>query len=181
MDNANTKRHVFINHFASPCGEIVLGAIGEALCLSDWSDMPCAKRNMMRLQRMLDVDFIEADTEILSMAKMQLNEYFNGKRQSFDIPILTVGTSFQKRVWKALLDIPFSKTRSYMQMAHIVNNPKGVRAVAQAIGANGISIFIPCHRVIGSNHTLTGFAGGLEAKRTLLQLENNNTPILQFH
>lgn len=179
MGNANTKRHVFINHFASPCGQIVLGAIGEALCLSDWSDMPCAKRNMLRLQRMLDVDFIEADTEILSMAKMQLNEYFDGKRQDFDIPLLTVGTSFQKRVWQALLDIPYGETLSYMQIAQNVNNPKGVRAVAQAIGANGISIFVPCHRVIGSNNTLTGFAGGLEAKRALLQLEYSNTTLLE--
>ncbi len=181
MDKANTKRHVFISHYASPCGKIVLGAIGESLCLSDWSDMPCAKRNILRLQRWLDVDFIEADTEIMSMAKMQLNEYFDGKRKDFDIPLLTIGTCFQKRVWQALLDIPFGETRSYMQIAQSVNTPKGVRAVAQAIGANGICIFVPCHRVIGSNHTLTGFAGGLEAKRTLLQLERSSTPLSQFH
>ena len=157
MDKANTKRHVFISHYASPCGNIVLGAIGEALCLSDWNDMPCAKRNMLRLQRLLDADFIEADT------------------------LLTIGTTFQKRVWQALLDIPFGETRSYMQIAQSVNTPKGVRAVAQAIGANGICILVPCHRVIGSNHTLTGFAGGLEAKRTLLQLENSSTTLSQFH
>ncbi len=181
MDKANTKRHVFISHYASPCGNIVLGAIGEALCLSDWSDMPCAKRNMLRLQRMLDADFIEADTEILNMAKMQLNEYFDGERKDFSIPLLTIGTTFQKRVWQALLDIPFGETRSYMQIAQKVDNPKGVRAVAQAIGANSICILVPCHRVIGSNHTLTGFAGGLEAKRTLLQLENSNTTLSQFH
>lgn len=173
----NTKQHVYICHYTSPCGKIVLGAIGETLCLSDWYDMPCAKRNMLRLQRTLNADFVEEETETLRLAKILLDEYFSGKRQHFNIPLLTVGTCFQKRVWQALLDIPFGETRSYKQIAQNINNPKGVRAVAQAIGANGISIFVPCHRVIGSNHTLTGFSGGLEAKKTLLQLESKSNLI----
>lgn len=81
------------------------------------------------------------------------------------------GTDFQQSVWRALMEIPYGETRSYMQIAERIGNPKGVRAVAQAIGANGLSIIVPCHRVIGANHSLTGFAGGLEAKRFLLNLE----------
>lgn len=100
-----------------------------------------------------------------------MDEYFNGTRKSFDIPLLPVGTEFQKRVWQALLEIPFGQTRTYKDIALRVDNLKGVRAVAQAIGANGISILIPCHRVVGSNHSLTGFAGGLNAKRILLDTE----------
>ena len=82
-----------------------------------------------------------------------------------------VGTDFQLRVWRALLDIPYGETKSYMEIAQTIGNPRGVRAVAQAIGANGIGIIIPCHRVIGSNHSLTGFAGGLDNKKFLLELE----------
>ena len=83
-----------------------------------------------------------------------------------------MGTDFQQQVWEALLGIPYGETVSYKDIALRVGNPKGVRAVAQAVGANGIAIFIPCHRVVGSNHSLTGFAGGLEAKRMLLEIEN---------
>ena len=103
--------------------------------------------------------------------KAELDEYFGGRRRTFDIPLLTVGTDFQKSVWQALLEIPYGETRSYMQIAERIGTPKGVRAVAQALGANGISILIPCHRVIGADGTLTGFAGGLDAKRRLLETE----------
>ena len=109
----------------------------------------------------------------MNQAQKELDEYFMGIRKIFSTPLLPIGTDFQKRVWKALLEIPYGETRSYMEIAERVNNPKGVRAVAQAIGANGISLFIPCHRVIGSNHSLTGFAGGLEAKRILLKIEGS--------
>lgn len=102
----------------------------------------------------------------------QLNEYFAGTRTTFTIPLRHVGTDFQQRVWNALLQIPYGTTRSYKDIAIGVGKAKAIRAVAQAIGANGISIFIPCHRVIGSNHSLTGFAGGLEAKRMLLEMEH---------
>ncbi len=88
-----------------------------------------------------------------------------------------VGTEFQQQVWNALLEIPYGETRSYKDIALSIANLKGIRAVAQAIGANGISILIPCHRVIGSNHSLTGFAGGIEAKRILLEIEREMSNI----
>ena len=101
----------------------------------------------------------------------QLDDYFAGNSRKFDIPLRPFGTDFQLRVWRALLDIPYGETRSYMEIATKVGNAKGVRAVAQAIGANGICIIIPCHRVVGSNHSLTGFTGGLDKKKFLIEME----------
>lgn len=90
------------------------------------------------------------------------------------MPIRTIGNDFQKRVWKALQQIPFGETRSYLQLSESLGNPKAIRAVASANGANALSILIPCHRIIGSNGELTGYAGGLNAKKKLLELENPN-------
>ena len=165
------KQPVCIQYYDSPCGQIVLASAGEKLCLCDWNGKPCAERNKRRLVRLLNAELKEEPSAVLLRTKAQLDEYFAGGRRTFDIPLHPVGTDFQKRVWNALLEIPYGETRTYKDIALRVDNLKGVRAVAQAIGANGIGIIIPCHRVIGSNHTLTGFAGGLDAKRILLELE----------
>lgn len=166
------KRVIHIQYFPSPCGDIVMASIDDELCLSDWNDWPCAERNKKRLLRYLKADFTEETSEVLENAKMQLKEYFVGVRKTFDVKIHPVGTEFQHQVWKALCEIPYGETRTYKDIAQRVNNIKGVRAVAQAIGANGICIIIPCHRVIGSNQSLTGFAGGLDAKKVLLKIES---------
>ena len=164
-------QQVNIQYYSSPCGEIILASVGDELCLSDWNEMPCAERNKFRLSRYMKAEFKIETSPILEQTKKQLDEYFTGKRKTFDIPLHPVGTDFQKKVWHALLNIPYGETRSYKEIAQSIGSPNSVRAVAGAIGANGISIFIPCHRVIGSNHSLTGFAGGLDAKRRLLELE----------
>ncbi|WP_305080697.1 methylated-DNA--[protein]-cysteine S-methyltransferase [Microbulbifer sediminum] len=104
-------------------------------------------------------------------ASVQLGEYLAGNRQAFDLRLHPPGTPFQQRVWTALRDIPFGETRSYRQQAEALGNPKAVRAVARANGANPLAIVIPCHRVIGADGTLTGYAGGLELKARLLTLE----------
>ncbi|RYY74218.1 MAG: methylated-DNA--[protein]-cysteine S-methyltransferase [Gammaproteobacteria bacterium] len=124
-----------------------------------------------RLKRGLNADFLEQDNDLLQLTRYQLNEYLAGNRKQFDIPLLTVGTDFQKQVWNALINIPFGKTCSYLELAKTLNSEKAVRAVAAANGANAISILIPCHRVIGSNGELTGYAGGLPVKKALLKLE----------
>jgi len=111
------------------------------------------------------------DTPVLQQARQQLDEYFNQERQSFDIPLLMVGTDFQKQVWHGLTDIPYGATCSYLELSKNIGNEKAVRAVASANGANAISIMIPCHRIIGSDGSLTGYAGGLDAKRMLLAME----------
>lgn len=121
----------------------------------------------------MKADFSVASSSVLEEAKSQLDDYFAGRRHSFTIPLHPIGTTFQLQVWQALLDIPYGETRNYMEVARRVGNTKGIRAVAQAIGANGINILIPCHRVIGSNHSLTGFTGGLDKKLFMLQLERS--------
>ncbi|MDY2703120.1 MAG: methylated-DNA--[protein]-cysteine S-methyltransferase, partial [Prevotella sp.] len=113
-------------------------------------------------------------SSVIEKTKTQLDDYFAGKRKVFNIPLCPFGTDFQLQVWKSLLEIPYGETRSYMDIAKTIGNPKGVRAVAQAIGANGIDILIPCHRVIGSNHSLTGYAGGLDKKKYMLELESKS-------
>ena len=104
--------------------------------------------------------------------KQQLEEYFAGKRQTFDLPLDQVGTKFQQQVWHCLLQLPFGTSASYGQIANMMDNPKAVRAVGAANGKNPISIIVPCHRVIGQNGTLTGYAGGLTRKAWLLNHEN---------
>jgi methylated-DNA-[protein]-cysteine S-methyltransferase len=110
---------------------------------------------------------------VLREAERQLKEYFAGQRTSFDLPLDFQGTEFQKRVWKALLKIPFGETRSYGQIARALGKPTAMRAVGAANGKNPISIIAPCHRVIGKDGKLTGFAGGLKAKADLLALEQH--------
>lgn len=165
------KQTVHFQYYDSPCETLALASVDGALCLCDWYGMPCAERNRKRLTRLLDAEFVETTSVVIEQTKKELDEYFNLKRKSFDIPLRPVGTDFQRRVWDALTEIPYGETRTYKEIAQRVGNAKGVRAVAGAIGANGISILIPCHRVIGTGHTLTGFAGGIEAKRRLLNIE----------
>ncbi|WP_422924330.1 methylated-DNA--[protein]-cysteine S-methyltransferase [Singulisphaera sp. PoT] len=111
------------------------------------------------------------DDSGLARARDQLAAYFDGSSQAFDLPLLLQGTDFQRRVWRALLEIPYGCTTTYGKLAKEIGSEKAVRAVGAAVGRNPISIIVPCHRVIGSTGSLTGFAGGLERKRTLLALE----------
>ena len=163
--------HINIQYFNSSCGLFVLASFGDKLCLCDWSNNPCAERNKRRIERYLNASFKIETTSVLEEAKRQLDGYFAGNRKAFTIPLDLVGTDFQQQVWNELLNIPYGATISYKEIAQNIGKPKAVRAVAGAIGANGISILIPCHRVIGSDKSLTGYAGGLKAKKMLLQIE----------
>lgn len=111
------------------------------------------------------------ETPVIKRAKKQLDEYFSGKRTTFDLPLKLEGTEFQKSVWKELMKIPYGKTASYYDIASAVQNPKACRAVGMANNKNKIPIIIPCHRIIGKSGALTGYAGGLEVKKKLLELE----------
>ena len=163
-----------IQHYFSPCGELVLASYADKLCLCDWSDNPFAERNRRRLTRGMNVSFKTETTSVLEETKRQLDEYFAGKRKAFDIQLRLTGTDFQNKVWNALLDIPYGATKSYKDIARYIGKPKAVRAVAGAIGANGISLLVACHRVIGSAHSLTGYAGGLDKKKYMLELESKS-------
>ena len=115
----------------------------------------------------------ETKTKLLKNAEIQLTEYFNKKRKKFDLPIKLEGTDFQKRVWQSLKKIPYGKTSTYKAQAEMANSPKAVRAVGRTNGLNPICIILPCHRVIGSNGKLTGYAGGVEIKEKLLEIERS--------
>lgn len=119
-------------------------------------------------------DFIEKDTKLLVKAKNELEEYFEGKRKEFDLPLKQEGTEFQKKVWNALSKIPYGETRTYKEIAKMIGNEKASRAVGMANNKNNIPIIIPCHRVIGSNGKLVGYALGLDMKQYLLDLESKN-------
>lgn len=117
------------------------------------------------------VDYNIRETPLIKEAKEQLDEYFVGNRRDFNLPLKASGTEFQEKVWKALQEIPYGETRSYSEIAEAIGNPKASRAVGLANNRNPISIFIPCHRVIGKNGKLVGYGGGLHIKELLLNLE----------
>lgn len=165
------KNMIMTKKYESPCGTLMLGSFGDLLCLCDWQVEKHRDHVDNRLRRMLAAEFVDGRSAVIDNAIAQLEEYFAGKRQEFEIPLLFVGTDFQKKVWNELLKIPYGKTISYGMMARQIGMPKAVRAVANANGANSISIFAPCHRVIGSDCALTGYGGGLAAKEYLLKLE----------
>lgn len=160
-----------IQHYQSPCGEIILASFDGCLCMCDWIKKDRRELIDKRIQDRLQATYNYNLSPILKKTIKHLDEYFSRKRTVFNIPLLLNGTDFQKRVWQELTNIPYGTTISYATLAQRIGNPKAVRAVAQANGANPISIFVPCHRVIGSNNSLTGYGGGLETKEFLLRLE----------
>lgn len=150
--------------YASPLGRIILAATGDKL-VGAWFD---GQRHQPDTSAWLEVPA----HPVLQQAQAQLSDYFAGRRTSFDLPLgLDTGTGFQQRVWRALLDIPRGTTCSYGALSALLGQPAAVRAVGGAIGRNPLSIIVPCHRVVGANGALTGYAGGLERKMALLQLE----------
>lgn len=169
---------IAIQYYDSPCGTLVLGSIAARLCLCDWTANRHRERTDARLRRTLNAEYAIRPSDVVSRAMSELDEYFRGTRTAFDIPLLMAGTEFQKQVWQSLLAIPYGTTISYGEEARRIGMPAAVRAVANANGANPISILVPCHRVIGSSGALTGYGGGTAAKQWLLQLEQSGKMLL---
>lgn len=157
--------------YETPCGLLLLGSAGDRLCICDWLVERHHAQTFRRLRQQLGAEFTEGTSSVIEQAASELDEYFAGRRTLFDVPLLFAGTDFQQKVWNELLNIPYGTTVSYGEMARRIGMPKAVRAVANANGANYISIFAPCHRIIGSDHSLGGYGGGLDTKRALLTLE----------
>jgi methylated-DNA-[protein]-cysteine S-methyltransferase len=160
------------SNYPTPFGELILGSIDQKLCLCDWKYRKMRSSIDERIQAGLQATYVEEGSAVIEVAREQLSQYFNGKRKQFDVPFLLVGSEFQKQVWNELLQIPYGKTESYAGLSKRLGNEEAIRAVASANGANAISIIVPCHRIIGSDGSLTGYAGGLETKRKLLRLEH---------
>ncbi len=154
-------------HFESPVGRLRLVVEAGSLVAVLW---PVERPGRVELFASVESN----EDPVLLATERQLDEYFAGQRRSFELPLAPKGTSFQLAVWDALRQIPYGETRSYQDIATTIGNPAAVRAVGAANGKNPLSIIVPCHRVIGSGGQLTGFAGGIDEKRKLLNLEAEN-------
>ena len=163
---------IYTKRFKTPVGELTLGSYQNKLCMCDWTYRKMRTTIDNRIKQGLKSEFYEGTTPVIDETIEQLNEYFKAQRKTFSIPLMLVGTNFQRTVWEALLKIPFGQTYSYLKLSQHMGNEKAIRAVASANGANAISILVPCHRIIGSDGNLVGYAGGLSAKMKLLELEN---------
>lgn len=162
-----TSDTLYWHEIDSPVGRLLLAGDGESLIQVGFQSGPRPLRR---------ADGWQADHAPFRAAIAQLEEYFAGGRRRFDLPLAPRGTEFQRRVWRALTEIPYGKTISYGELARHIGNPSASRAVGLANGANPLPIIVPCHRVIGADGSLTGFGGGLPIKRKLLALEGASAP-----
>ena len=166
------QNYIHVQYYQTKIGELILGSFKSKLCLLDYRYRKTRISIDNRLKKGLNAEFVEEDDNVIRKTKQQIEEYLDGKRQEFDIPILMLGTDFQKAVWRVLLEVKYGETLTYLELSRRINNENAIRAVAFAIGANAISLIIPCHRIIGSKGELVGYSGGLQVKKMLLKLEN---------
>lgn len=161
MTNQAT-RYIRYTRMPSPIGELIVATCPQGVCRIGWEED--------KYFHDVPEGWTESDQLHFNVLE-QLQEYFDGQRRTFELPVIQAGTDFQQAVWLALTKIPFGETRTYGEQAQLMSKPKAVRAVGAANGRNQVPIIIPCHRVIGANGSLTGFAGGIEVKRWLLKHE----------
>ena len=159
----------------TPVGKMRIGATDEGICLFDFQYRRSIDSIMKRIENLSGDKFADGDHRYFALLEQQIGEYFTGQRKDFNLPLHLVGSDFQKSVWKALIQIPYGETRSYKQQSIFLGNEKAIRAVAGANGDNGIAIIIPCHRVIGEDGSLTGYGGGLQRKKWLLDHERKHS------
>lgn len=163
---------IFTQTVETPCGWLILQSTGKALICCDWAEGWHRETVNRRLERYFPRKRVEQKADdIITRTEEELREYFAGSRRSFDIPLDLAGTDFQRAVWDELLRIDFGKLVTYCDIAAVIGRPKAVHAVGVAVGENPCSILVPCHRVVGSNRSLTGYGGGYDAKRRLLEIE----------
>lgn len=155
----------------SPLGPLTVLATAEGVCWVDFADLEAAKAAFVRHAKRWIGQPVWTDAPFYAAAIAQLREYFDGLRRTFDVPLVLYGTTFQQRVWRELMRIPYGHVVSYREVACRLGHPRAVRAVGQAVGANPLTIFVPCHRVVGADGSLVGYASGLERKQWLLARE----------
>jgi AraC family transcriptional regulator, regulatory protein of adaptative response / methylated-DNA-[protein]-cysteine methyltransferase len=169
--NGKDTATLLIERIMTPLGPMFAGATETGVCLLEFTDRRMLETEIGDLQRMLGATVLAGGNAHTRQLALELGEYFAGTRKRFDVRLHTPGSDFQRKAWSALLDIPYGTTVSYRSQAEAIGQPAAVRAVASANGHNRVAIVIPCHRVIGSDGSLTGYAGGLERKRWLLEHE----------
>ncbi|GGH84503.1 methylated-DNA-[protein]-cysteine S-methyltransferase [Pullulanibacillus pueri] len=166
---------IYVGETESPIGALTVACIGKGVCYVAFGSIQETEIQIKAWanKHMLHNELI-SDSEHTALPIQQLQEYFAGERRQFTVPLCLKGTPFQKKVWTALQDIEYGKTQSYKQLAESIGRPKAVRAVGRANNQNPLAIFIPCHRVVGSNGALVGYGGGLSKKEYLLNLERKH-------
>ncbi|MBU2760267.1 bifunctional transcriptional activator/DNA repair enzyme AdaA [Acidithiobacillus sulfurivorans] len=169
--NSVEKTIILISRLTTPLGPMFVCATDNGVCLLEFVDRRMLETEFKDLQKLLNAKIIAGENQHMKKAKKEIAEYFNGQRKTFDVKLQMPGTDFQNLVWECLREIPYGKTSTYQQQAEKINKPKAVRSVASANGFNRISIIVPCHRVIGKNGKLTGYGGGIERKRWLIEHE----------
>lgn len=157
-------------YIQTPLGEIIAVFSENGLQLLEYTDKTTLEKELNALK----TDLIFTENRFTSLLENELDQYFNKQLMQFSVPLDSIGTPFQQKVWQLLLQIPYGKTISYKEQSEKYGDPKAIRAIASANGRNKISILIPCHRVIGNNGNLTGYTGGIWRKKALLELEQNN-------
>lgn len=162
---------IYIRYYSCTLGDLVLGDYEGRLCLCDWQKSRRHRRNLGLLMSALRADIVERPTPLTDETIAQIEQYIGLSRREFNIPLLQIGTEFQKQVWTELLNTHYGQRLTYLEVAKNIGRPTACRAVGNAVGANPISILVPCHRVNSPGSKVAGYAGGVEAKRRLLQIE----------
>ena len=175
---ARSAAPLYFTRIVTPLGQMLAAATDEALCLLEFVDRRMLETQLKRLGRELGRTIVPKANDILRQAERELAEYFAGERFTFDVPLNMVGSEFQQRAWRELLEVEYGRTRTYGEQARRIGHAEAVRAVGRANGDNRIAIIIPCHRVVGANGKLTGYGGGLWRKKWLLDHELRYAPLL---
>lgn len=170
-NKSRSRRVIDLKRIETILGTMYVCAVDEGVCLLEFTDRRMLETSFLDLAKRLNATIVQGESKHFVLLEKELQEYFEGSRQVFTVPLFTPGSAFQQKVWQALQAIPFAKTVSYKDQAHAIGMPDAVRAVANANGKNRVSIIIPCHRVVGSDGQLTGYGGGVWRKKALLELE----------
>lgn len=172
--NSKEKHVIDFTRIETDLGTMVACATDKGVCLLEFSDRKGLETELKQLSKYHNANVVQGQNKYFEQLKEELDAYFEGRLKEFKVPLDISGTDFQKQVWQALVEIPYGTTSSYLRQAEVLGKPSSVRAVANANGMNKIAIVIPCHRVVGSDGSLTGYAGGLWRKRKLIDLEKDN-------
>lgn len=172
--NSKEKKVIDFTRIETDLGTMVSCATDKGICLLEFSERKGLENELKQLAKSYNATIMQGYNKHFEKLKEELDAYFRGELKEFHIPLDITGTDFQKQVWEALMNIPYGSTSSYLRQAEVLGKPSAIRAVANANGMNKIAIIIPCHRVIGSDGSLTGYAGGLWRKQKLLELEAGN-------
>lgn len=174
LENTKHQNRISYTRIQTPLGQVYAGAVDEGICFLEFSDDSMPDNQIKQIAKHFNAELISEKNMHLTVLDSQLEEYFNRKRKTFEIPLAVAGTEFQRKAWKMLCTIPYGETVSYENEAALIGNKKAVRAAARANSANPISILIPCHRVIAKSGKISGYTGGIWRKQYLLTLEKEN-------